>query len=229
MSEILKHIKGGLIVSCQPDEYGFFSKVEHIVEFARASELGGAVGIRTEGFENIKAVKSAVKVPVIGLIKRKRPDGTTLITPDLEAIEKIIRAGADIIAIEVTKREGRFEFFKEVRSNFKNLILMADVSTYEEGLKAGELGADLIATTLSGYTLYTVNSFNKYEPDFELVEKLAKNINIPIIAEGRIWTIEQMKKMFDCGAYAVVIGTAITRPRLIVQRFVESIQMIKNA
>ncbi len=222
-SEVLENIKGGLIVSCQPDEYGLFSKVECIVEFARASELGGAVGIRTEGFESIKAVKNAVKIPVIGLIKGKRIDGTVVITPDLESVEKIVQAGADIIAIEVTKQEGRFKLFKDVRNNFKNSILMADISTYEEGIKACELGADLIATTLSGYTPYTANSLNKYEPDFKLVEMLAKEVNVPIIAEGRIWTVEQVKKMFDLGAYAVVVGSAITRPRLIVQRFVEAI------
>ncbi|CUT01162.1 N-acetylmannosamine-6-phosphate 2-epimerase [Candidatus Chrysopegis kryptomonas] len=221
--KILQKLRGGLIVSCQPDESGLFASVNFIVEFAKASELGGAVGVRIEGYENIKAVKEKVNLPVIGLIKGKYQDGDVLITPDFNAVEKIIESGADIVAIDVTNRENRYEFFKKVREEFKNLILLADVSTYEEGVKSAELGADLVATTLSGYTSYTRNSFKRYEPDFKLVEQLVKVLNIPVIAEGRIWTVEQARRMFELGAYAVVVGSAITRPRLIVQRFVEAI------
>ncbi|CUT05726.1 N-acetylmannosamine-6-phosphate 2-epimerase [Candidatus Kryptobacter tengchongensis] len=226
--EILKRLKNGIIVSCQPDEVGLFSDVKFIVEFSVAAEFGGAVAIRTEGVENIKAVKSKVKIPVIGLIKGKYPDGSVLITPDSDSVKKIIEAGADIVAVDVTSRDKRFEFFREIREAYKDKILMADISTFEEGIRSAELGADLVATTLAGYTPYTRYSFKKYEPDFELVHKLAALLNIPIIAEGRIWTVEQVRKMFELGAYAVVIGSAITRPRLIVQRFVEEIKKMRE-
>jgi N-acylglucosamine-6-phosphate 2-epimerase len=223
-SEVLDKLKNGIIVSCQPDEFGLFSRAEFIVEFAIAAELGGAAGIRTEGLESIKAVKDKIKIPVIGLIKDKYPDGSVLITPDIEAVQKVIESGADIVAIDVTSRDERFKIFEGIRERYKDAILMADVSTYEEGVVAAELGADVVATTLAGYTPYTKHSFKKYEPDFDLVHKLASTLKVPIIAEGRIWTVEQVKKMFEIGAHAVVIGSAITRPRLIVQRFVEEIQ-----
>lgn len=219
--EILQQIKNGIIVSCQPDEFGLFSRTEFIVEFSIASELGGAVALRIEGAENIKAVRNKVRIPIIGLIKSKYPNGDVLITPDITSVEKIIESGADIVAIDVTKRNGRFEIFEQVRKKYKDAILMADISTHEEGLKADEIGADLIATTLSGYTYYTKHSLKKYEPDFELVSRLVRDTKVPIVAEGRIWTVEQAKKMFELGAFAVVVGSAITRPRLIVQRFVE--------
>ncbi|MFN3135377.1 MAG: N-acetylmannosamine-6-phosphate 2-epimerase [Candidatus Kryptonium sp.] len=223
-ADILNKLKNGIIVSCQPDEFGLFSGVEFIVEFAIAAELGGAAGIRVEGLENIKAIKNRVKIPVIGLLKSKYPDGDVLITPDIEAVQKIIKSGADIVAIDVTSRDERFKIFKEIRERYQDVILMADVSTYEEGVISAELGADIVATTLVGYTPYTKHSFKKYEPDFDLVHKLASTLKVPVIAEGRIWTVEHVKKMFELGAYAVVIGSAITRPRLIVQRFVEEIQ-----
>lgn len=226
--EIFQKLKNGIIVSCQPDEMGLFADVKFILEFAVAVELGGAVAIRTEGVESIEAVKCKVKIPVIGLIKSKYPDGSILITPDIDAVEKVIKAGADIIAIDVTSRDRRFEIFKEIREVYKDKIFMADVSTYEEGIKAAELGADIVATTLVGYTPYTKDSFKKYEPDFELVHRLAYSLDIPVVAEGRIWTVEQVKKMFDLGAYAVVIGSAITRPRLIVERFVEEIKKMNK-
>ncbi|MCX7762282.1 MAG: N-acetylmannosamine-6-phosphate 2-epimerase [Candidatus Kryptonium sp.] len=222
--EILKRMENGIIVSCQPDELGLFSDVKFIVEFAVSAELGGAVAVRIEGVENIRAVKSKVRIPIIGIIKSRYPEGDVLITPDLNSVEKIIEAGADIVAIDVTARDKRFDIFKQVRENYKNVILMADVSTYEEGIKSAELGADIIATTLAGYTPYTKHSYKKYEPDFELVHKLSSSLDVPIVAEGRIWTVEQIKKMFDLGAFAVVIGSAVTRPRLIVQRFVEEIK-----
>ncbi|MDW8109359.1 MAG: N-acetylmannosamine-6-phosphate 2-epimerase [Candidatus Kryptonium sp.] len=222
--EILKRMENGIIVSCQPDELGLFSDVKFIVEFAVSAELGGAVAVRIEGVENIRAVKSKVRIPIIGIIKSRYPEGDVLITPDLNSVEKIIEAGADIVAIDVTARDKRFDIFKQVRENYKNVILMADVSTYEEGIKSAELGADIIATTLAGYTPYTKHSYKKYEPDFELVHKLSSSLDVPIVAEGRIWTVEQIKKMFDLGAFAVVIGSVVTRPRLIVQRFVEEIK-----
>ncbi len=220
-AEILDKLKNGIIVSCQPDEFGLFSKVEFIVEFAIAAELGGAVGVRAEGLESIRAIKNRLKIPVIGLLKSKYPNGDVLITPDMESVQKIIESGADIVAIDVTSRDERFKIFKEIRERYKDVILMADVSTYEEGIMSAKIGADVVATTLAGYTPYTRHLFKQYEPDFEIVHNLAKALDIPVIAEGRIWTVEQAKKMFEMGAYAVVIGSAITRPRLIVQRFVE--------
>lgn len=220
----MNKLKNGIIVSCQPDELGLFARVEFIVEFAVSAELGGAAGVRVEGLESIKATKNRLKIPVIGLLKSKYPNGDVLITPDIEAVQKIIESGADVVAIDVTSRDKRFKIFEEVREIYKDAILMADVSTYEEGIISAELGADVVATTLAGYTPYTEHSFKKYEPDFELVHNLAKALDIPVIAEGRIWTVEQVRKMFELGAYAVVVGSAITRPRLIVQRFVEEIQ-----
>lgn len=220
----MDRLRNGIIVSCQPDELGLFSRTEFMVEFAIAAELGGAAGIRTEGLEKIKAIKDKIKIPVIGLLKSRYTDGSVLITPDVEAVQKIIESGADIVAIDVTSRDERFKIFKEIRERYQEAILMADVSTYEEGVISAELGADIVATTLAGYTPYTKHSFKKYEPDFELVYKLASTLKVPVIAEGRIWTVEHVKKMFEMGAYAVVIGSAITRPRLIVQRFVEEIQ-----
>ena len=96
---------------------------------------------------------------------------------------------------------------------------MADISTFEEGINAANLGADIISTTLAGYTIESENSMDT--PDFDLLEKLVKNINKPIFLEGRVWYPEEVKKAFQLGAHAVVIGSAITRPHLITKRFTE--------
>ena len=98
---------------------------------------------------------------------------------------------------------------------------MADISTFEEGIINTLLGADIISTTLSGYTTYSEK--NSTEPDFELVKKLSNVIDVPIILEGRIWSPDEVTKAFETGAYSVVIGSAITRPQLITKRFVKAV------
>ena len=225
INPLLASLKGGLIVSCQAKEGDPFNDPQSITGFARAAELGGAVGIRAQGVANIRAVKAAVKLPVIGMIKSRYADGAVLITPDFEAVENIVKSGADLVALDVTQRirpnglSGP-DFLREVKRHF-SVPLMADISTFEEGGTAAEAGADVIATTLSGYTPYTRDKLER-GPDFDLIEKLTAAIDWPIIAEGRIWTPAEAQRCLELGAFAVVVGTAITRPQALTQRFVEA-------
>jgi len=212
----------GLIVSCQAEEGSPFNAPEFIVAFARAAELGGAVGVRVRDAANIRAVKRATTLPIIGITKSQFPGGAILVTPDFPDIEAIMQAGADIVALDATKRsrpnglDGP-SMIREVRKRF-NIPLMADIATVEEGLAAAEAGAELVGTTLSGYTDSTTNA-RKDVPDFELIEHLAEKLPGQVIAEGRIRTPEQASFALKLGAYAVVVGTAITRPVEIVKRF----------
>jgi N-acylglucosamine-6-phosphate 2-epimerase len=222
----IEYVKGGVIVSCQAEGQDPFNHPEYIAAFAVAAEMGGAVGVRAQGVENIKAIRSAVSLPVIGIIKGIYEDDWVLITPDFKDVENLITAGADIVALDVTQRirpngmDG-FRFLSEARQRY-DIPMMADVSTFDEGVQAAELGADIVSTTLSGYTPYTEH-MSDGSPDFDLIEQLAYEITTPIIAEGRIWGPTDAVLAIERGAYAVVVGTAITRPRVITQRFVESV------
>lgn len=147
------------------------------------------------------------------------------ITPDFNDIENIIDAGADIIALDVTPRKrpngmDGIEFFEDIRNRY-DIPLMADISTFEEGIRAAEMGADIVATTLSGFTHYT-EKFATDQPDFELVEQLFRGTKIPIVASGRIWNPQQAKEAIIRGAFSVVVGSAITRPRDITRKFFET-------
>ena len=196
--------------------------------FAKAAEMGGAVGIRAQGVENIKAIRSATHLPIIGITKGVYDDGWVLITPDFSDVSGIIDAGADIIALDVTYRmrpnglDG-YAFFERVRERF-SVLLMADVSTFDEGIEASELGADIVATTLSGYTASTEETAGD-GPDFAMVERLAMTVKTPVIAEGRIWDPRDAITAVKRGAYAVVVGSAITRPRVITRRYVEALKI----
>jgi N-acylglucosamine-6-phosphate 2-epimerase len=224
----IANIKNGLIVSCQFESDDPFNHPEYVSNFALSAQMGGAAGIRTEGVENIKASKSKIKLPLIGLIQSSYTDGSVLITPDFKEVEEIIQAGADIVAVDATERirpNGLtgFEFLKRVRVSHPGTLILADVSTFEEGVQAAELGADLVSTTLSGYTPATIQKAAE-GVDFDLIGRLSDSLVVPVIAEGRILLPGEAAHAFDLGAYSVVVGAAITRPTVITQMFVHEIQ-----
>jgi N-acylglucosamine-6-phosphate 2-epimerase len=227
MNELLQQLHNGIIVSCHASSDDPFNQPELIAKFAKAAELGGASAIRTQGVENIRAVRKEVQLPIIGIIEGAFDNGWICITPDFKDIEAILDAGADIVALDATPRKrpngmDGIEFFDEVRSRF-DAPLMADIAIFEEGIRAAEMGADIVATTLSGYTEYTTKKSEEH-PDFVLVEELARAVKIPVIAEGRIWTFEDARIAKEKGAFAVVVGAAITRPSIITKKFVDALK-----
>lgn len=225
--EILRSIKGNLIISCQAleNEPLYSSKGGIMPLLAKAALLGGATAIRANTGRDIKEIKSVVELPVIGLKKRVYEGFEQYITPTLLEVKEIVEAGAEIVAIDFTDRnridgKTREQFVSEIRNKY-DILIMADISNYAEGIEANRLDVDFIGTTLSGYTSYTKNDNG---PNIQLVRKLSKNCQVPIIAEGRYSEPIQAKKALQNGAYAVVIGGAITRPHEITRRFVNYIK-----
>lgn len=187
---------------------------------------GGADGLRLAGVRDIKNAKKMTDKPIIGITKPEELPNNWLekvyITPSTNDAKKIIDAGADIIAFDSTFRDRENKenvsmFISFIQAHKK--LAMADISNIEEAITAKLLGADIVSTTLSGYTSYTYNE-KKTTPDFELLERLVSTLECPIILEGRIWNPEEVKKAFEIGAHCVVIGSAVTRPQLIVKRFI---------
>ena len=218
-------LKNGLVVSCQAEAGSPFNSPEGVKLFAEAAVLGGAVGIRSEGIKKTAAIINAVNIPVIGLVKTKFEDGTVCITGSTKSVNDLIEIKSNIIAIDGTFRLREKltgpEFIKKIKNDL-NPIIMADVSTLEEGLECAEAGADCISTTLSGYTPETKNKYAA-GPDFELVENLVAKLSIPVFAEGRINTPADAARMIELGAWGVVAGTAITRPNIITEWYVREI------
>ena len=224
--DILNKIKNGLIVSCQALEDEPLHSSYIMSRMAYAAMLGGAVGIRANGTKDIKEIKETIDLPVIGLIKKDYEDSDIYITSTLEEIDALVSVGADIIATDATDRLRPSgitleEFFTKAREKYPDQLFMADCSTVEEGIKAAELGFDIIGTTMSGYTPYTSQVTL---PNYEMMKELVGKANALVIAEGGIWSPEQMKQAMEQGVYSVVVGTAITRPREITQRYVKVLQ-----
>lgn len=220
--EVLDKVRGGMIVSCQAlkDEPLYSSYI--MSRMAYAAWEGGAVGIRANTVEDITEIKKTVDLPVIGIIKEVYGDCDVYITPTMKEVDALVECGVDIIATDCTKRQrpdGKTldEFFKEIRAKYPDQLFMADCSSYEEGIHAAEIGLDLIGTTMNGYTEYTKGS---KLPNLELMKALVTDTKKPVIAEGGIWTPEQLKAALDTGVLAAVVGTAITRPRDITRHFI---------
>lgn len=224
--EILKDIKGKVIISCQalPGEPLYVEEKSIMYLMARAAKQAGSPVIRTNSIRDIIEIKKETGLPVIGLIKQNYEGSEVYITPTMKEIDELVKVDTDIIALDCTfsKRlndEHISNFIKEIKEKYPKVLLMADISTYEEGINAYKCGVDFVGTTMNGYT---TQSKELNIENVELVSKLSKEILIPVIAEGRVHYPHQVKEMLDAGAYAVVVGGAITRPLEIAQRFMQA-------
>lgn len=227
LSEILESTKGSIIVSCQalPGEPMYCEEMSLMPFMARAAQKAGSKCIRTSSIRDVVEIKKATGLPVIGLVKRVVEGYASYITPTMQEIDELVAADSDIVALDCTQRvrgDGTTinEFIAQIKAKYPDIVLMADISTFEEGVNAQECGVNLVGTTLSGYTDYSPKVDG---PDFALVERLAKELTIPVIAEGKVHYPDQAKKMLELGAHAVVVGGAITRPLEIAQRFYQAI------
>lgn len=214
-------LAGGLVVSCQAGPDSPLKGSDFMGAMAEAAKIGGAVGIRAEGPRDIREIKSRVGLPIIGLIKNRDYKTPVYITPTVKDAKKVVESGAEIVAVDATFRprpdgEKLSNILAMVHDH--GLLAVADISIYQEGIAAAELGFDAVATTLSGYTEY---SPRKEDPDFDLIARLSDNISIPLFAEGRIASPKEARRALELGAHAVVVGSAITRPQEITKRFVE--------
>lgn len=219
MDPPLQALRGRLIVSCQPVVGGPMDRPEIVAAYARATLAGGAAGLRIEGIVNLAAVREVTRAPLIGLVKRAVPDSPVFITPQIADVTALAAAGADVVAIDATLRRRPAEVMDLIAAiHAAGCLVMADIATVEEARAAQALGADVIATTLSGYTGGAVAD----EPDFDLLRSL-DGIGVPVIAEGRIKTPAAAAAAIRLGAFAVVVGSAITRPEHITAWFAEAV------
>ncbi len=224
--DVVERLRGKLIVSCQALEDEPLHGSEHMVAMVRGAIMGGAGAIRANSPQDIAAIRAVTELPLIGLWKRVYDGYEPYITTTIGDARQIADAGADIVAVDATARLhagglGAEDLIRSIKAEI-GIPVMADISTLEEGINAERAGADIVSTTLCGYTSYTLLPEDA-GPSFDLLEELVKHVECPVVAEGRIWTPEEACMALSKGAFAVTVGSAITRPQLITKRFAQQL------
>jgi N-acetylmannosamine-6-phosphate 2-epimerase/N-acetylmannosamine kinase len=220
MHPLLAGLKNRLVVSCQPVTGGPLDSPAIVAAYVKAVVLGGAAGLRIEGFENLRAARAATSLPVIGLVKRDLPDTPVRITPFPDDLRRLAELGADILAFDATARRRPASVPDlTAAAHAAGRLAMADIATLDEAVAAMEAGCDVVGTTLAGYTGGPVPDM----PDFEVLSAIAAR-GIPVIAEGRVRTPEEAAEAMRRGAHAVVVGSAITRPELATEWFAQAVR-----
>ncbi|NLJ85202.1 MAG: N-acetylmannosamine-6-phosphate 2-epimerase [Firmicutes bacterium] len=224
-NDTLQQIKGGLIVSCQALEHEPLHGPILMGAMALAAKEGGAAGIRANSARDVAVIKAMTGLPIIGIEKQIGPDGRLLITPTFECAERLVEAGADIVAFCARSNHPREmaigDFVRQVKSELDCLV-MADIGTIEDALVAEKAGVDLVASTF-GYA----DTSGGAAINWELIKAMTEELGVPVIAEGGIWEPQEACQALELGVHAVVVGTAITRPQLITKRFVAAMQSLK--
>ena len=229
MQQVLDKIHKGLIVSCQALENEPLHSSFIMGRMAIAAKEGGATCIRANSVADIMEIKKNVDLPVIGIIKQVYGHNDVYITPTMAEIDALMETKAEIIATDATVRvrpDGKTlkQFYGEIRAKYPDVLLMADVSTIEEAVYADDLGFDIVAPTLYGYTNETFGH-KIYQDNYAVLKEIVKEVKkAKVIAEGNVITPEIARSVLDMNVHAVVVGGAITRPQQITKRFVDAIQ-----
>lgn len=211
MVPILQSFKSGLIVSCQAPVESPLHDPHVITAMAVAAMNQGAAGIRLDTPAHVASARPQLTIPIIGLWKQQIPGSDVYITPNFHHAAAIARAGADMIAIDATLRsrpngETVAELIQRIHTELGKAV-MADIDTLEAAIAAAEAGADIVGTTLYGYTAATQG---QQPPGFDLLQAMVDRLSVPVICEGGIASPQMARQALDYGAYAVVVGTAIT-------------------
>ncbi len=229
---LFDQIKGGLIVSCQALEHEpLYTKEGGVMPLmAKAAAQSGAVGIRANTVRDITQIKAVVDLPVIGIIKKDYPGTPMYITVTMAEVDALVECGVDILAVQGTsalRPDGSTaaDFIRQIKAKYPQQLIMADIATLEEAMACAEAGADFVGTTMRGYTPETKGID---DIDFSFITELTQKCPAKVIAEGHIHSPEQAVQALQAGAFALVVGGAITRPAEITARFTGAIRAMEQ-
>lgn len=226
--ELLDRLRGGLIVSVQAAAGSPLDDPVVLSAMAAAAKEAGAAGLRLQGEKNIEVVRKRVDLPVIGIVKREYPGFEPYITPTLREVRELLNLGVEIVAFDATGRPRAGEatvlqIIGEIQDG--GALAMADCAEASDGVAAQAAGADIVATTLCGYTKETAGCAL---PALDLVRAFAE-LDAFTICEGGIHTPAQGAAALQAGADAIVVGTAITNVQWLTREYAAALQRSSHA
>ncbi|SEO89767.1 N-acylglucosamine-6-phosphate 2-epimerase [Amphibacillus marinus] len=229
---LIAQLKDGLIVSCQAKKTDPIYLPEIIEKMAASAIWGGANGLRIDTPMNITAVRVLTKLPIIGLWKLYHKESDVFITPTLEAVAAVIKAGADVVAVDATNRqtaegEMAYDIIKKIKKHYPDTLILADIRNETEAERALDLGAHMVAPTLYRFD---PDAKSTEDPDFNMLARIVKVAQGKgfVLMEGKIHTPEQALESLFHGAHSVVVGSTITRPHLTTLRFTRKMSHYEN-
>ncbi|MDN5572218.1 MAG: N-acetylmannosamine-6-phosphate 2-epimerase [Propionibacteriaceae bacterium] len=219
----LDALRGGLIVSCQAYPGEPMLDPRTMAQVARAAVAGGAVGIRGKGLDDLRAMRPVVEAPLIGLVKVG--DSGVYITPTLDDCLAVAETGVEIVALDGTRRRrpdglSFADTVARLKERFPDVLVMADCGSPADAEAAQADGADILGSTLAGYTGERPRTEG---PDWECIDEVVALASVPVLVEGRIHSPAQAARAMRHGAWAVVVGTAITHPTTLTRWFSEAV------
>lgn len=232
-SQILRKIEKSLVVSVQTSEHNPLHSKEHMVLLAECSAIAGCTSFRIDSPEHINAIKKALPDSlIIGIWKVPYPDCEVMITPTMKEVEALVACGIDILATDGTDRinpDGKttYELIRQIKQQYPGLVVMADVATVEDAIASQKAGADILSTTLRGYTENT-KQYQSDDCDISFIRELKERTSCFLMAEGKLWTRDDAVTALKAGADGVVIGTAINNPKCITERFLTAVNKLKS-
>lgn len=220
---VLDHIRGRLMVSCQAYPGEPLNTPATMAAMAQSVVLGGACAVRAQGIDELRAVRAAVDVPIVGLEKADTAD--VFITPTVDSALRVAATGCEVVAVDGTRRprpDGHplATTVIALRKHHPDVLIMADCATADDARAAVSAGVDIIGSTLAGYTDDHPATIG---PDLEMLARICEAVDLPVVAEGRYNTPDEVSAAFARGAISVCVGSAITHPRRITERFVAAI------
>ncbi len=218
-----------IIASVQGSEGSPVEDPATLLRLAQASLQEGVKVLRLQGIENIRTIKQATNAPVVGLIKKSYAGSQVYITPTLEEVDALIELGCEVIALDGTQRArpGGVQLSALIhRIHEAGRLAMADCD-YEDSVRyALKAGADIIGTTLAGYTQET---WATPGPDLEFVRDAVRIAgDTPVFAEGRYQEPWHAQAALRIGASGVVIGGVLNDPLKQTKRFLSATKSVQE-
>ena len=213
-----------LVASVQSSEGSAVEHPETLGRLALASLSQGVRVLRLQGEANIRHIRSLDDAFTIGLIKRRYERSEVYITPTSAEVDALLDLGVEIIALDATDRirpsgESLADLVKRIHAG--GALAAADCDSDASVKLAVLAGADIICTTLRGYTEAAPYSS---EPDLEFVRQAVRLAGkTPVLAEGRFSEPWQIRAALQAGATGVVVGGALNDPVKQTRNFVSAL------